>query len=388
MAPLIRFRATRTSTRRVREMSLVADRDHDRPVAVDRDARLDVAAAVQQRVVEQDLDALGQRARGDIGLDDLWSYERQGPADAMELGSDCLDVATNECRHVGAFLRCNAPSARQREELVDAFIKPANLGEGFSGFAPCHWVAAVGDQLQADGDRREWRTQLMAGVGTELAFGGHQRGKALATVFQGLGDRVDLDQPAAGGHHARIARPDLNRCAGKAIEWTAELASLEQRSRGSECRNDCTKRDDHVPRMAHTVIDRRTISRHRRREIAGALHLDRHHMLGQHGAGSGDDRTGRVLQHDLGAGRRQPFDVCRCHLTLLEQAVGQRDGHRLGLPGEAQARIGAHLVGEQDATGDAGDDEDRKDQGESRTDHATAQPRGHRPRFARRAQEG
>ena len=141
---------------------------------------------------------------------DLGSAERQLAPGTVELRGDGMNVSINEGDDIDTGLRGHPTGAGQREQLVDAVVETGNLGEGFCRLPPSSGIRTVADQLQADGDGGERRSQLMTGVGAELTLGRHQLGNALTAVFERLGDRVDLHQTAAGRrrrrHRCRSAR--------------------------------------------------------------------------------------------------------------------------------------------------------------------------------------
>jgi hypothetical protein len=140
-----------------------------------------------------------------------------------------VHVSRHQRGHIGTHLRSETTGARQLQQLVDPIVEAGNLRQGLRRLAAGGGVAAVGDQFEADRDRRERRAQLVAGVRAELAFCGHQLGNALATVLQRLGDRVDLDEPAARRDDVGVAGADLHRNLRKPIERATELAGLDER---------------------------------------------------------------------------------------------------------------------------------------------------------------
>ena len=175
--------------------------------------------------------------------------------------------------NIGPRLRRDAAGACQLQQLVDAIVEPGNLGQGLRRLTPRDGIGAVGDQLQADRDGGQRRTELMARVRAELPFGRHQLGNSLATVLERIGDRVDLHQPTARRDDAGFSGAELCRSASEAIERPAQVSRFEQRGqRGEDCYRDSDEAD-HVPCLTNSAIDRRLVGRHGRRQVARALAL-------------------------------------------------------------------------------------------------------------------
>ena len=289
-------------------------------------------------------------------------------------------------------MRACAATRPVRASLSNSLIRsssPATCVSASAASRRAIGIVAVGDQLETDRDGGQRRTQLMARVGAELALGGHQLGDSLATFLQRLGDRVDLHEAAARRDDTCLAGADLHRGASEAIEWAAQLARLEARRPARRAAAITSgDRDDDVPGVAHTAIDRRPIGRHGRRKIPRALHVDRHDCAASTGPVRATTTPVESRKHDFRPRRGQALDIGRRRVRPARSAIGERDDHRLGLCRQAQPSVGADLLGEEDAAGHAGNCEDRHHQRQARTNHATTQPGGHGPRFARPALEG
>ena len=81
---------------RVDGPTLVANGNLNVSTIVDRDGYLDIASAMHQGVVEEDLNALCQGAGRDVGLDGARCHEGKSAPGALELRSNGLSVAADE----------------------------------------------------------------------------------------------------------------------------------------------------------------------------------------------------------------------------------------------------------------------------------------------------
>ncbi|MEY2524619.1 MAG: hypothetical protein QOJ66_3184, partial [Ilumatobacteraceae bacterium] len=102
---MISHRTAIIRTTRVDGPTLVTDGNLNVSTIVDRDCYFDIAGAMHQGVVEEDLNTLRQRARRHVGLHGVRCDKGKPAPGALELRSNGTSMAAHEGGHIDAGAR-------------------------------------------------------------------------------------------------------------------------------------------------------------------------------------------------------------------------------------------------------------------------------------------